>query len=150
MDQTIETVVLNNLIHNEDYCRSVFPFLKVEYFKDKTDKILYELIVEYVTKYSHTPSKEALVISLQNRDGLIEEQYNSCEKFISSSKKVTWMLFLKFYRKHSPFRLIIKWDMILLNRQRKDLIFITPRKRRLLLIWNSSTPSLAAAHPAKH
>ena len=96
MDQTIETVILNNLIHNDDFCRSVVPFLKSEYFKDRNDKILYELIMEYVGKYNKTPSKEALEINLQKMENISEDQYRGCSDFISNSKEIDcnleWLL----------------------------------------------------------
>ena len=96
MDQTIETVILNNLIHNDDFCRSVVPFLKSEYFKDRNDKILYELIMEYGGKYNKTPSKEALEINLQKMENISEDQYRGCSDFISNSKEIDcnleWLL----------------------------------------------------------
>jgi replicative DNA helicase len=42
----IETAILKHLIYDEEYLRRVLPFLKHEYFMDKTDKILFEEIQE--------------------------------------------------------------------------------------------------------
>ena len=44
MQQRIETLILKNLIHNEEYSRKVLPFLDKEYFVEHTDKLLYEQI----------------------------------------------------------------------------------------------------------
>ena len=33
--ETMETIILKNLIQNEDYTRRVVPFLDEEYFKDR-------------------------------------------------------------------------------------------------------------------
>ena len=32
MSERIETTAIRNLIHNEEYCRKVLPFIKEEYF----------------------------------------------------------------------------------------------------------------------
>ena len=62
----IETTVLKNLIHNEEYVRRVIPFLKDDYFTDNTDKVVYNLIEQFVKRYNKSPTIEALEISLQN------------------------------------------------------------------------------------
>lgn len=46
--------------------RKVFPFLKKDYFMDSSDKIVYNLINEFITKYNKPPNIEALEIALQN------------------------------------------------------------------------------------
>ena len=38
--ETMETIILKNLIQNEDYTRRVVPFLDEEYFKDRNERIL--------------------------------------------------------------------------------------------------------------
>jgi len=62
----IETTILKNLVHNEEYVRRVIPFLKEDYFTDNTDKTVYNLIEQFVKKYNKSPTLEALEISLQN------------------------------------------------------------------------------------
>ena len=36
----IEKSILSNLIHNEEYCRKVVPFLKSEYFSDRKENVI--------------------------------------------------------------------------------------------------------------
>jgi len=72
--KTIETTILKNLVHNEDYLRKVIPFLKDEYFQDNADKIVFNLIEEFVKKYNKPPTLEALDISSQN-SSLTEGQF---------------------------------------------------------------------------
>ena len=66
MQQRIETLVLKNLIHNDEYARKVLPFLNKDYFEEHTDKLLYEHVDTFITKYNNLPTKEALVIELEN------------------------------------------------------------------------------------
>ncbi len=66
MQQRIETLILKNLIHNDEYARKVLPFLNKEYFEEHTDKLLYGHIDTFINKYNNLPTKEALVIELEN------------------------------------------------------------------------------------
>ena len=62
----LETTILRNLVHNEDYMRKVLPFVKSEYFTDEGERTIYKLISEFVVKYNKPPTTEALGITLQN------------------------------------------------------------------------------------
>ncbi len=66
MQQRIETIILRNLLHNEEYTRKVLPFLDKEYFVEHADKLLYGQIDTFVNKYNNLPTKEALVIELDS------------------------------------------------------------------------------------
>ena len=59
-----EIVILKNLLQNEEYTRKVLPFLKVDYFTEHADKVLYEKVNAFVNKYNSLPSQEALQIEL--------------------------------------------------------------------------------------
>lgn len=65
--KNIENIILNNLIHNENYMRKVLPFLKEEYFLEETDKILFKTISEFVSKYNVLPSLDSIEIDVQNK-----------------------------------------------------------------------------------
>lgn len=72
---TIETNILSQLINSESYARKVLPFLKEEYFQTVTDRLLVTKIKQYMEKYNVPPSKEALVIELDDEE-LREVDYN--------------------------------------------------------------------------
>ena len=61
---TIEQTILTNLVYNEDYARKVLPFLKVDYFSDKTERVVFEEIQKFVDKYNDLPNQNALELSL--------------------------------------------------------------------------------------
>ena len=42
--EKIERTALRNLIHNEDYTRKVLPFLKSEYFQDRSERVVFSEI----------------------------------------------------------------------------------------------------------
>ena len=75
MSTKIETVILQNLINDDEYMRKVIPFLKRDYFLDTNERIIYDKINSFIGEYNSIPSKDALTISIQNDKGLNEEQY---------------------------------------------------------------------------
>ena len=62
----IEQSILSNLINNEQYFRKSIPFLKQDYFQDRSHKLAFKLIDDYVRKYSSQPTTKALAIDLEN------------------------------------------------------------------------------------
>jgi replicative DNA helicase len=73
--QTIERTTLSNLVYNEPYARKVLPFIKPEYFSDKTERVIFEEIHNFMDKYGNQPTKETLSIELDNRKDLNEEEF---------------------------------------------------------------------------
>ena len=60
---------------DEKYTRKVLPFIKAEYFSESSEKMLYEQINGYVLKYNTMPTKEALVIEIDKKINLTDEQH---------------------------------------------------------------------------
>ena len=96
---SIEQVIFNNLINNEDYGRKVIPFLKTEYFQVKIDQVIFELINNYVTTYNAFPTKEVLTIDLSNYVGISDDQFTECKNAIDlipaqsdALSKVEWLI----------------------------------------------------------
>ena len=63
----IEKTILSNLIHNEEYCRKVVPFIKTEYFTDQYERIVSEELLKFFTEYNKPASLEILAIQIGNR-----------------------------------------------------------------------------------
>ena len=82
MQQRIETLILKNLIHNDEYARKVLPFLNKSYFEEHRDKLLYEHIDEFINKYNNLPTKEALVIELENST-LNDSEFDSVTELLT-------------------------------------------------------------------
>ena len=92
----IETLVLSNLVHNEEYLRKVIPFLNKEYFQDNIHKSIFQEIESFVIEYNAPPTKEALLISLGNNTKLSQNEYNDSVKYIESfdvsEQETNWLL----------------------------------------------------------
>ena len=78
----IEKTILSNLIFNDLYTRKVLPFLDERYFSDIIDKKIYNLIKDYHLGYNQCPTKEALLIELNNAGGLSDDQAEAAVKLI--------------------------------------------------------------------
>jgi replicative DNA helicase len=72
--ERIETTILRNLVFNEDYSRKVIPFIQPDYFEQKTEKVIFEEIVQFIVKYGSAITIEALNIEVENRTDLNEDQ----------------------------------------------------------------------------
>jgi len=72
---TIEQTILTNLIYNEQYTRKVLPFIKGDYFSDRTERTVFEEIQKFVDKYNDLPNQNALEVELDSRGDLNEDDY---------------------------------------------------------------------------
>ena len=84
----IETTILGNLLHNEEYTRKVLPFLKNDYFTNNSEKIVYDTVSDFVTKYNSLPTKEALSIELQEIK-INEEEFKETMELLDVISKDT-------------------------------------------------------------
>ena len=84
MSERIEETILRNLIYNEEYYRKVIPFLKAEYYEIYHEKVIFEEIADFATKYDKVPTKEVLKINLQTRADLTEETFKDSLQGIDS------------------------------------------------------------------
>ena len=79
----IENTILTNLFYNENYTRKTLPFIKPYYFSKKDERELYAEVEKFVTKYKNLPTKEAILIELNNRKDLNEEEYKGIKDLVS-------------------------------------------------------------------
>lgn len=77
----IEKTILRNLVHDEQYMRQVFPFLKTEYFSSAAERTIFDCIKKFVDEYNACPSTEALDIALQNTN-LKEESFREAAEIV--------------------------------------------------------------------
>ena len=72
---SLEFTILNNLVTNDQFRRQAFPYLKKEYFEEEHNKLLFDLISNFIDKYGKCPTKESLAIDLQNVTSLTDQQF---------------------------------------------------------------------------
>ena len=82
MMMNVEKKILKHLLNDDAYTRKILPFLSGDYFSDHSEKVIYEEIHKYITKYNNLPTVEALTIEIDGRSNLSGDQH----------KKVTGLL----------------------------------------------------------
>jgi replicative DNA helicase len=81
---SIEFLILKNLLHNEEYVRKVIPFIKADYFEDLNQKIVFEEISSFVEQYNKPATKEILCIEAEKRSDINDSSYKDVTNLISS------------------------------------------------------------------
>jgi replicative DNA helicase len=92
-----EILILRTLLHDEEYSRKVLPFLKPEYFTERDERVIYDCISTFYTKYNKQPTVESLLIDLSKRDNLSETEFKTIKDIIKSFKthdklETQWLL----------------------------------------------------------
>jgi replicative DNA helicase len=82
----LEQKILKHLLLDEEYTRKTLPFIKGEYFQESSEKLLFDEIQSYVNKYNSMPTKEALVIEIDKRVNLTDDQH---KKTVALVKEIT-------------------------------------------------------------
>ena len=77
--EAIESTILKNLIGNETYMRKTIPYIRGEYFTQYSDKVLFDIINDFVVSYGQSPTKEVLAIEVDNRKDLNEDSYKELQ-----------------------------------------------------------------------
>ena len=94
--ERIETSILKNLIYNEEYSRKVIPFIKPEYFEQRSEKVIFEEITNFIVKYGSAITVEALNIETENRTDLTENEIKEIRELNSSFEETVvdnqWLL----------------------------------------------------------
>ena len=82
--ERIETTILRNLVCEEEFSRKVIPFIEPDYFENRTDKVIFEEISQFIVKYDAAISIEALNIELDNRTDLTEDEIKETREITKS------------------------------------------------------------------
>ena len=94
--ERLEHTILRNLVYNEDYSRKVIPFIQPEYFEQRSERVVFEEIVQFIVKYNSAITKEALGIEIENRTDLTETEIKDireiCTSLNDSIVEKQWML----------------------------------------------------------
>jgi len=94
--ERIETTIPRNLIYNEEYSRKVIPFIKSEYFEQRSEKVIFEEITQFIVKYGSSITIEALNIETENRTDLNEEEVKQVREinnsFVDSVVENQWLI----------------------------------------------------------
>ena len=83
----IETTILSNLVHDEEYSRTVLPFLNKRYFSERHEAILFDEINRFFTEYNKCITPEILSIEVMKRKDITGGEEKDVNELLSSIKK---------------------------------------------------------------
>ena len=130
----LETTILKNLIQNEEFTRKCIPFLKPEYFTDTTEKTIFEEVYAYFQKYTKPPTKEALLINLDNstsiNENVVKDAKNIVGKFEVDNTPQDWLvdesldqeLIVSQKQEYDDKKELLESAMKILNEREKEII----------------------------
>ncbi len=93
---TVEILILRNLLYNEEYLRKVIPFIKADYFEQPTQKVIFEEIWNFIEEYNQATTKEVLCIEIEKRSDINDSTFKEITQLISYLEDVPtdyeWLL----------------------------------------------------------
>ena len=81
---SVEFLILRNLLHNEEYVRKVLPFVKADYFEDTNQRIVFEEISSFVHEYNEPATKEILCIETEKRNDINDSSFKEVTTLINN------------------------------------------------------------------
>jgi len=78
----IENYIISTLVQESEFARKTLPFLKKDYFSDDGQKVIFELIKQFVEKYNKVPNKAVLSVDLDELKGLNQTTYDQAKECI--------------------------------------------------------------------
>ena len=94
--ETVEILILRNLLHNEEYIRKVIPFIKTDYFEDSNQRIVFEEILKFVSEYNKVSTKEILCIEVEKRSDINEKVFRDVVDLITNLSdapvEINWLI----------------------------------------------------------
>ena len=95
----LEQTILKHLIYSDEFLRKVLPFLKEEYFSDRTEKAIFNEITSFTNTYNSTPTVEALVLAVKERRNLTDVEVEKSETYLkeveqtkSEISQIQWLV----------------------------------------------------------
>lgn len=86
MTMSVEKKILKHLLNDEEYTRKILPFLSSDYFSENSEKVIYEEVYKYVTKYNNLPTFEAITIEIDDRTNLSTDQHKKVSILLDELK----------------------------------------------------------------
>ena len=90
---------MRNLIYSEDYLRKVLPFLKDEYFTDRTERLIFNEINTFTNAYNSPPSIEAIELAIKEKRNLTNDEVEKSESYLKEivstkqeESKIQWLV----------------------------------------------------------
>ena len=96
MSDRIERIILRNLFYNEEFTRKALPFIKSDFFTNHNESTLFGEVYDFVNKYKNLPTKETILVELNKRKDLKEEELTEIKSIVNKldnqEVELQWLL----------------------------------------------------------
>jgi len=122
----IENTIISSLFFNEEYTRKVLPFIKEEYFSNRVEQLLFGEVFGFIEKYNNLPTKDAILIELNSRRDINEEELQHIKDYVVSVENTEadgqWLLNTteKFCKDRAVHNAVLAGIKILDNKDKKQ------------------------------
>ena len=122
----IENTIINGLFFKEEYTRKVLPFIKEEYFGNRVEQLLFGEIFKFIEKYNNLPTKDAILIELNSRRDINEEELQNIKDYVVAVENTEaddqWLLETteKFCKDRAVHNAVLTGIKILDNKDKKQ------------------------------
>lgn len=82
MNTELEKIILSLTLTNSDYASKINPYLKSEFFSTSEAVIVSDLYKQFFGKYNTLPSKDSLLIEIEDVSSISQETYKNTKQFI--------------------------------------------------------------------
>jgi archaellum biogenesis ATPase FlaH len=92
------TIIFQNLIFNPTYAKKVIPFLKSEYFSERSEAKLLEVIQSHSTTYNSIPTVQVIATELSSSKGMTEHDFQATSELLNkvsepfTSPDIKWLI----------------------------------------------------------
>lgn len=95
----LETKILKHLISNEEYARKILPFLRADYFGESHERLIFEEVHQFITKYNDLPTLSAIKIQIEKKPNVLDALFKKVEKTYEEisaiecdTKETSWLI----------------------------------------------------------
>ena len=125
---TISTVIIRNLLNNEDFARAVVPHFKEEYLEDAAERAIMAHIRELFVKHNTVPTTSAIKVCLESSNldqtdfASATELIESIEAYDGNNESTEWLVAEteKFCQERALFNALLEAITIKDGKSKKD------------------------------
>ena len=122
-----EEIILSALTKDSDFVKKVMPHMQADFFQDRKEKIVFQLIDEFYTKYQKLPTKDVLTIELDELKNVPESEFEDTKEVLKSAfsdsyeYEPQWLLdeTEKFCKERAVYNAIMQSVMIINGEDKK-------------------------------
>lgn len=80
-----EEIILSALTKDSDFVKKVMPHMQADFFQDRKEKIVFQLIDEFYTKYQKLPTRDVLSLELEELKNVPESEFDDTKEVLKSA-----------------------------------------------------------------